>query len=100
VPMRVRERTLGILTFATGCSGRRYDEQDLALAHELARRCATAIDNNRLYAERSLSVPVLSVKPAMRRRVGSVGGSGRVRADAQPYLGPRSGVVPERRHDG
>jgi PAS domain S-box-containing protein len=53
VPMRVRERTLGILTFATGCSGRRYDEQDLELAHELARRCATAIDNNRLYADRS-----------------------------------------------
>jgi PAS domain S-box-containing protein len=53
VPMRVRERTLGILTFATGCSGRRYDEQDLELAHELARRCATAMDNNRLYAERS-----------------------------------------------
>jgi hypothetical protein len=32
--------------------------------------------------------------------VGVVGGGGRVRADAQPYLGPRSGVVPGRRHDG
>jgi PAS domain S-box-containing protein len=53
VPMRARERMLGILTFATGPSGRRYDEHDLELAHELARRCATALDNNRLYAERS-----------------------------------------------
>jgi PAS domain S-box-containing protein len=53
VPMRARERTLGILTFATGRSGRRYDQHDLELAHELARRCATALDNNRLYAERS-----------------------------------------------
>jgi serine phosphatase RsbU (regulator of sigma subunit)/PAS domain-containing protein len=53
VPMWARERTLGILTFGTGPSGRRYDERDLEVAHELARRCATAIDNNRLYAERS-----------------------------------------------
>ena len=35
-----------------------------------------------------------------RWRVGVVGGGGRVRADAQPYLGPRSGVAPGRRHDG
>ncbi|HZC15065.1 MAG TPA: SpoIIE family protein phosphatase, partial [Thermoleophilaceae bacterium] len=53
VPMRARERTLGILTLATGRSGRRYDEHDLELAYELARRCATALDNNRLYAERA-----------------------------------------------
>jgi hypothetical protein len=48
----------------------------------------------------SLSVPMLSVKPVVWRRVGVVGGWGGVRADAQPYLGPRSGVAPERRHDG
>jgi hypothetical protein len=51
-------------------------------------------------SRRSLSVPVFSVKPVVRWRVGLVGGVGRVRADAQPYLGPRSGVAPERRHDG
>ena len=34
-------------------SGRRFDEQDLELAQELARRCATAIDNARLYRERA-----------------------------------------------
>ena len=53
VPMRTRDRTLGALTFATGLSGRRYDEYDVEVAHELARRCATALDNNRLYSERS-----------------------------------------------
>ena len=53
VPMTTRERTVGILTFVTGPSGRRYDAGDLALAQELARRCATAIDNTRLYRERS-----------------------------------------------
>ena len=55
-----------------------------------------------------LSVPVLSVSRAVKgwdlRTSGGawalVGGAGRVRADAQPYLGPRSGVAPGRRHDG
>jgi serine phosphatase RsbU (regulator of sigma subunit)/PAS domain-containing protein len=53
VPMTTRDRTLGALTFATGPSGRRYDDHDVEVAHELARRCATALDNNRLYSERS-----------------------------------------------
>ena len=53
VPMSVRERTLGVLTLVNGPSSRRFDETDLALAEELARRCATAIDNTRLYRERS-----------------------------------------------
>jgi PAS domain S-box-containing protein len=53
VPMTTRGRTVGALTFVTGSSGRRFDEQDVELAQELARRCATAIDNARLYTERS-----------------------------------------------
>ncbi len=53
VPMTVRERTLGVLTFVTGPSGRRFDRADLGVADELARRCATALDNTRLYRERS-----------------------------------------------
>src|SRR5215217_488197 len=32
--------------------------------------------------------------------VGVVGDAGRVRADAQPYLGPRRRLLPGRRHDG
>ncbi len=53
VPMSARGRTLGVLTFVTSTSGRRYDGWDLEVAGELARRCATAIDNARLYSERS-----------------------------------------------
>jgi PAS domain S-box-containing protein len=53
VPMTARDRAIGALTFVSGSSGRRFDKGDLALTQELARRCATAIDNSRLYGERS-----------------------------------------------
>ena len=53
VPMMTRGRTLGALTFVSGNSGRRFDERDVELAQELGRRCATAVDNARLYTERS-----------------------------------------------
>ncbi|NTX05512.1 GAF domain-containing protein [Myxococcus sp. CA040A] len=49
VPLQVRGQTLGALSFVT--SRRDYDAQDLALAQELARRAALAIDNARLYRE-------------------------------------------------
>jgi PAS domain S-box-containing protein len=49
VPLTARGRTFGALTFLSAESGRRYDEQDLALAEELARRAALAVDNARLY---------------------------------------------------
>jgi serine phosphatase RsbU (regulator of sigma subunit) len=53
VPMTTRGRTLGAMTWVNGRSGRRFDEQDVELAQELARRCATAIENARLYSERA-----------------------------------------------
>jgi PAS domain S-box-containing protein len=53
VPMTARGRTLGALTLATDLSGRRFDQHDLELAEELARRCATAVDNARLFSERA-----------------------------------------------
>jgi serine phosphatase RsbU (regulator of sigma subunit) len=53
VPMVTRGRSLGALTWVNGLSGRRFDEQDVELAQELARRCATAIDNARLYSDRA-----------------------------------------------
>jgi serine phosphatase RsbU (regulator of sigma subunit) len=52
-PMLSRGRTLGVLSLVTGRSGRRFDSRDLELAEELARRCATALDNARLYHERA-----------------------------------------------
>ncbi len=47
VPLAARGRLLGVWSFYS-CD-RRYDEGDLALAEELARRAALAIDNARLY---------------------------------------------------
>jgi PAS domain S-box-containing protein len=53
VPMIARGRTLGVITFIAAETGRRYGDDDLLLAEELARRAATSIDNARLYEERS-----------------------------------------------
>jgi PAS domain S-box-containing protein len=53
VPMRIRGETLGAITVVTAEPGRRLDEDDLILAEELAGRCALALDNARLYEERS-----------------------------------------------
>jgi PAS domain S-box-containing protein len=60
VPLRARGRVLGALTFATAESGRRYGAEDLALAQELARRVALAMDNARLYHEASRAQDALS----------------------------------------
>jgi signal transduction histidine kinase/integral membrane sensor domain MASE1 len=46
-----RGRTLGALTFAASGSGCRYGPADLAVAEDLARRAALAVDNARLYHE-------------------------------------------------
>jgi PAS domain S-box-containing protein len=51
VPLLARGRTLGAITLATAESGRRYDEQDLALARELASQAGLAVDNARLYSQ-------------------------------------------------
>jgi PAS domain S-box-containing protein len=53
VPMIARGRTLGVITFIAAETGRRYGDDDLLLAEELARRAATSIDNARLYEDRS-----------------------------------------------
>ncbi len=51
VPLVARGRTLGAISLVSGESGRRYTAADLALAEELARRAALAVDNARLYGE-------------------------------------------------
>jgi PAS domain S-box-containing protein len=51
VPLMARDEVFGSISFVTAESERRYDERDLALAEELARHAANAIDNARLYAE-------------------------------------------------
>ncbi|HWL33124.1 MAG TPA: PAS domain-containing protein [Gaiellaceae bacterium] len=49
VPLEARGRMLGTISLGTGESGRRFGELDLALAIELARRAALAIDNALLF---------------------------------------------------
>jgi PAS domain S-box-containing protein len=51
VPLSVRNRMLGTITFVTAESDRHYGPDDLALAEELARRAAMAIDSAQLYRE-------------------------------------------------
>jgi PAS domain S-box-containing protein len=51
VPLVARDRALGVISLAIAASDRRYDETDLALAREMARHAALALDNARLYRE-------------------------------------------------
>jgi serine phosphatase RsbU (regulator of sigma subunit)/PAS domain-containing protein len=53
VPMTARGRTLGAITFVSAESGRIYDDADVLLAEELAARCGIAVDNARLFSERT-----------------------------------------------
>ncbi|MDQ1373479.1 MAG: hypothetical protein QOJ09_817, partial [Actinomycetota bacterium] len=51
VPIQIRGRVFGAITFVTAESGHTYGDDDLRLAEELARRAAIAIDNSRVHAE-------------------------------------------------
>jgi PAS domain S-box-containing protein len=53
VPMKLRGRTLGAMTFVSAESRRHFDDHDLTIAEDLATRAATAVDNARLYRTRS-----------------------------------------------
>ena len=49
VPMRIRDRTLGAISFYTSDSLRRLTQPDLELAEQLGRRAAVAVENSRLH---------------------------------------------------
>ena len=51
VPLSARGRRIGVLSLVSAESGRSYGAGDLALAQEVARRAAMAVDNARLFAE-------------------------------------------------
>ena len=51
VPLVAREQAFGAISFMQAESGRVYGEDDLALARELARHAAIAIDNAQLYEQ-------------------------------------------------
>jgi len=49
VPLKARQQVLGALSLFTSDSGRTYDDEDLSMAADLARRAALTVDNARLY---------------------------------------------------
>jgi signal transduction histidine kinase/ActR/RegA family two-component response regulator len=51
VPLIAHGRTLGALSFATAESGRRYTDEDLRFAADVAYRAALAVDNARAYEQ-------------------------------------------------
>ncbi|UCM90141.1 SpoIIE family protein phosphatase [Streptomyces marincola] len=50
LPLRARGRVLGVLVISQGPGRRAFEEEDLALAMELAARAGFSLDNARLYA--------------------------------------------------
>ena len=73
-PMKLRDEVLGVISFVSAESGRRFDEHDLVLAEDLALRAAAAVENARLFQtassiahtlQSSLLPPVLPDLPGM-----------------------------------
>src|SRR3954447_12505399 len=61
-PMTAPGRTFGTLTLVGAESGRHFEAADVQLAEELARRAAVAIENSRLYTERTRIAHTLQVR--------------------------------------
>ena len=74
VPLTARGRTLVALTLIHAESGRRFDEEDLHFAQELAGRAAVAVDNASLYTREHEAVVALqqSLLPARLPEVDAV----------------------------
>jgi signal transduction histidine kinase len=66
VPMTARGRVLGVISFITAESRRRYGPEDLAVAEEVAGRAALAVDNARLFRQAQ------QAEEALRRYAGSL----------------------------
>src|SRR5215813_7851942 len=71
VPLIARGRTLGAITFASENPSRRYTENDLNFAEELARRAALGIDNARLYGDAQKALREVQAKTEEIQRLNS-----------------------------
>jgi serine phosphatase RsbU (regulator of sigma subunit)/PAS domain-containing protein len=60
--LKARDRLFGTLTLANAESGRLFEDADVQLAEELAARAGMAIDNARLYTERTRIAHTLQAK--------------------------------------
>ncbi len=69
VPLVARGRMLGAISLVAAESGRRYEQADLELAEDLARRAALAVDNARLYEEARKEITVRKrIEAALQER--------------------------------
>jgi PAS domain S-box-containing protein len=68
IPLIARGRTLGVISLVASESTRMYTDDDVALTMDLARRAAVAIDNARLYEERSQVAEALQASLLPPRR--------------------------------
>ena len=85
VPMSARGRTFGAITL--WARDRSFDEADLYLAEELAARCAIAVDNARLFRERTRIARTLqeSLLPPLLPELPGVDVGARFHAAGQGY---------------
>jgi GAF domain-containing protein len=51
VPLKARDRVLGVMTWVAGEGGRRFGPADVSFGEDLGRRAAVAIDNAQLHSE-------------------------------------------------
>ena len=77
VPLWVRGRVTGVLSWVSTDEQRLYDDDDVRFAEHLARRAATAIDNSELYSQtraaaEQLQHAVLPAGPGGHRPVGGL----------------------------
>ena len=59
VPIGLRDEVVGVISLINAESGRSFAEDDVMLAEELGRRAGAAIENARLYRQRSLIAQTL-----------------------------------------
>ena len=71
VPLVARGRTLGAITLASESPARRYAQEDLNFAEELARRAALGIDNARLYSDAQKALKEVQSKTEEINRINS-----------------------------
>jgi PAS domain S-box-containing protein len=103
VPLVIRAQVVGAVTFIGAEAGRRFDEQDLLVVEELARRVATAMENARLYREVEEQAQAARVLAAIGDGVMLLDSNGIIRlwnTSAEAITGlRRSDVVGRHGHD-
>ena len=85
VPITARGRALGAIALLRLGQTRSYGEEDLEMAEELGRRVGVAVDNARLYAERSYIAQTLqqSLLPAELPQIPGIETGARFRATGE-----------------